>query len=485
MNKILFGAVSVAAAVLAGCTVGPDYTRPQVYVPEVYRSVPGQTDVNGWLDSRWWTQYGSQPLDTLVSAALAHNRTLQQSLANVEKAAAALTVSRADLFPQLGYSGAAERNRASENTLTGASLQGRPYNSYQAAASVQWEVDLWGKIRRQTESASATLRAAQAAHRAALVSVVGSTVTTYITVLQTDEQIRIARETAESYKQTYELFRLRLKYGNLSEMEVVQAKSQWKSAEVQIPALEQQRSELINSLSILTGLDAARMKLGTLSDLSLPVIAKGVPSKLLEDSPDVVEAEEQLIAANADIGAAKAAYFPSISLSGDAGFASSELHELIRAPSKVWSVQGSLTGPIFRWGAVAAGVRSAEAEKKAAEAAYQLAVMQAFADVDNALSAREKLMREAEEKTSLVMSLRDYKRLAHAQYEGGYTGYVTVLQAEQSLLPQELSLAEVKASSLMTAAKIYQALGGGWIDKALTEELGKVQKKGGGPSAGN
>jgi multidrug efflux system outer membrane protein len=259
-------------------------------------------------------------------------------------------------------------------------------------------------------------------------------------------------------------------------MEVEQAKSQWKSAEVQIPVLEQQRCELVNSLSILSGLDVAKMRLDCLSDLRLPVISKGIPSQLLEDSPDIVQAEEQLIAANANIGVAKSAYFPSISLSGDAGFASNELRELIKSPSKVWSLQGSLTGPIFRWGAVAAGVRSAEAEKKAAEAAYQLAVMQAFADVDNALSAREQLMRESAEKTSLVMSLRNYKRLAYAQYEGGYTGYVTVLQAEQSLLPQELSLAEVKASSLMTAAKIYQALGGGWIDKALMEELEKSQR---------
>jgi multidrug efflux system outer membrane protein len=476
MNKILFGAVSVAAAILTGCTVGPDYTRPQVYIPEVYRSVSGQTDVGNWLDSRWWTQYGSSQLDVLVSAALVHNRTLLQSLANVEKAAAALTVSRSDLFPQLSYSGSSGRDRASQNTLTGISLQGRPYNTYQGVASAQWELDLWGKIRRQVEASSASLRAMKAAHRAALVSVVGSAVTTYITVLQTDEQIRIARETAESYKQTYELFLLRLKYGNLSEMEVEQAKSQWKSAEVQIPVLEQQRCELVNSLSILSGLDVAKMRLDSLSDLRLPVISKGIPSKLLEDSPDIVQAEEQLIAANANIGVAKSAYFPSISLSGDAGFASNELRELIKSPSKVWSLQGSLTGPIFRWGAVAAGVRSAEAEKKAAEAAYQLAVMQAFADVDNALSAREQLMRESAEKTSLVMSLRNYKRLAYAQYEGGYTGYVTVLQAEQSLLPQELSLAEVKASSLMTAAKIYQALGGGWIDKALMEELEKSQR---------
>lgn len=266
-----------AALILSSCAVGPDYQRPEVYVPHAYRTIGGEeTDVQNWLDVCWWKEYGSTTLDQLVSSALANNRNLQQTMANVERAAAALTIARSDLFPQLNYSGEAARQRASENSLSGAQLQGRPYNAYQALAAASWELDLWGKIRRQTESAQATLRATEASHKAAIVSVVSSTVTTYISVLQAEEQLRIARETAQSYYQTYKLFLERYRVGNISEMEVAQAKSQWQSAKVQIPSIEQQKIELLNSLSILTGVQVDQMpKLDKLGSLKTPQNCQG------------------------------------------------------------------------------------------------------------------------------------------------------------------------------------------------------------------
>ncbi|WP_289186257.1 TolC family protein, partial [Turicimonas muris] len=211
-------------------------------------------------------------------------------------------------------------------------------------------------------------------------------------------------------------------------------------------------------------------KFKRLRALKVPAIGKGIPSKLLTERPDIVEAEENLKAANADIGAARAMYFPSISLSGGLGFSSEELHDLIKSPSRVWSVGGNITGPIFHWGAVEAGVKQAEAQQKGLVAAYRLAVSQAFADVDNALSKRQKALQELKDRTGLVASLKEYKRLATAQYQEGYTGYFTVLQAEQSLLPQQLQLAQVRANTLSSIASIYQSLGGGWIDLALQEE---------------
>lgn len=473
MRRGLLRLLPVAAALaLAGCAVGPDYQRPEVDVPQQYRPVQSTVDYSQWLDERWWQQYGSDTLNRLVAATLKNNLTLKQVMANVERAAAALTISRADLFPQLGYSGTASKVRSSEKTLQGAQLEGKTVKNYEALASASWELDLWGKIRRQTESAGADLRAVQAAHKAAVSSVVGSVVSTYISLLQIDEQIRIANETAESYKQTYDLFQMRFKYGNLSEMEVVQAKSQWQGAKVQLPSLEQSRTEIMNALSILTGLPVTDFETrDKLASLKMPVIAAGIPSELLTDRPDIVEAEQKLIAANADIGVARAAYFPSISLSAGLGTASTDLKDLFEGPAKLWNFSGSLTGPIFRWGAVVAGEKSAEAQQKAMLASYELTVAQAFADVDNALSARENLRSEEQDKIELVKSLKDYKRLATAQYNGGYTGYVTVLQAEQSLLPQELDLAQVRAKHLSSAVTIYQALGGGWIDKALAEEV--------------
>ncbi len=468
---------ALSALMLSGCMVGPDYVRPSLDVPFEFRSIPGQAEFENseWLTARWWTEYKDPSLDFLVTNAIKNNRTLQQTMANVEKAAAALTVARSSLFPQLDYSGTLERDRLSENTYSGASLHGVPYNTRSALAAASWEIDLWGKIRRQTESATATLRSTEAAHKAAISSVIGSVVSTYLSILMTDEQLQVARETAKSYKETYDLFVVRAQHGNVSDMEVVQAKSQWESAKVEVPSLEQSRTELVNSLAILTGVDPVDMpKFKRLAALKAPKVAKGIPSRLLIDRPDVVEAEQTLISANADIGAARALYFPSISLSGGFGFSSAELKDLFKSPSKAWSYTGSISGPIFHWGAIEAGVRSAEAEQKAMLASYRQTVAQAFADVDNALSKRRNAVIELKDRSALVESLKEYKRLAYAQYNEGYTAYVTVLQAEQSLLPQQLSLATVRANALNAVAEIYQSLGGGWIDVALAEEQAAI-----------
>ena len=460
-------------SLLTACTVGPNYQRPFLEIPKEYHPITGQAqDASQWLQARWWMQYKSPALNRLVSSALSNNRSLQQAMANVEKAASSLTVTRSDLFPQLNYSSETLKNRASENTLQGAELKGKTNSSYEILGASSWELDLWGKIRRQTESAQANLRSAQASYRGAIASVIGSTVITYLNLLQVDEQIRIAKETAQSYKETYDLFNKRFQYGNLSKMEVMQAKSQWQSAKVQVSPLEQNRVELLNSLSILTGISVDQMpKRESLSHLKFPVVVQGIPSQLLVDQPNIVVAEEQLIAANANIGVARAAYFPSISLSAGYGFSSDELRSLFKSPSHLWNFSGSITGPIFHWGAVEATVRLAKAEEQALLASYQLAVSQAFADVDNALSARAYLLQELKDKTELVESLKIYKHLAYEQYNGGYTGYVTVLQAEQSLLPQELNLAQVNADLLASIARIYQALGGSWIEQALIEEF--------------
>lgn len=476
INRRTFLAAAVSAAVLTGCAVGPDYDRPYVPVPKDYRHIQGEEAGLGLLKARWWTEYNDPNLDFFVSKAIANNRTLQQTMANVERAAAQLTVARSNLFPQLNYSGDLGKSKASLNTPTGAAMGDKPIKSYETLASASWEIDLWGKIRRQTESARATLRATEAAHRAAISSVIGSVISTYLSILTTEEQYKIAVETAESYHKTYQLFLLRFKHGNVSEMEVAQAWSQWESAMVQIPQIRQNNTELKNSLSVLTGVPVDDFpKFKTLDELNVPAVVAGIPSQLLEERPDVIQAEEQLRAANADIGAAKALYFPSISLSGGLGFSSDQLKELFKGPSKVWQYAGNISGPIFHWGAVTAGVRSAEAQQKALLAAYQLAVSTAFADVDNALR-RQNVIEELRSKRSLVMSLEDYSRLANAQYQGGYTGYFTVLQAEQSLLPQQISLAEVKSRALNSVAQVYQALGGGWIDQALIEEQQAIRE---------
>jgi len=252
-------------------------------------------------------------------------------------------------------------------------------------------------------------------------------------------------------------------------MNVAQAQSQYESAAAQIPLLESQIAQTQNSLAVLIGRnpgDIARGK--TVDELVLPSVPAGLPAQLLERRPDLLQSEQQLVAANAQIGAAKALYFPTISLTGALGSSSTDLSDLFKGPTRVWNYAGQIVGPIFTFGAVSGQVAQTEAAQKAALLNYRLSIQNAFADVDNALVANVKIKQQLAAQERLVAALKDYARLAKLQYDGGYTAYSTVLQAEQSLFPAELTLASVRASVFTSAANTYKAMGGGWVSVADT-----------------
>jgi len=250
-------------------------------------------------------------------------------------------------------------------------------------------------------------------------------------------------------------------------MNVAQAQSQYETAAAQIPLIESQIAQTQNSLAVLIGRDPGPILRGkSVYDLQLPQVPAGVPSQLLERRPDLAQAEQQLIAANAQIGAAKALYFPTISLTGAFGSASADLSKLFSGPAKVWSYAGTLAGPIFTFGAVSGQVAQAEAAQNAALLNYQLSIRNAFADVDNALVANQKLKEQLDAQVKLVAALQQYNELARLQYDGGYTSYSTVLQAEQALFPAELNLASIRAQLFNSSANIYKAMGGGWVGQA-------------------
>lgn len=445
---------------VSACAIGPDYHRPALEAPAAYRSASPEGTAAA-LDARWWQQFGDTQLDGLVREAIAHNRNLQAAVANVERAAGALTQTRAAIFPQFGYSAAGQRG---QSPTTGPN----PVTGYQAAGSVSWEIDLWGKLRRQTEAARATLVASEETRRGVTLSVVASVVSSYIQLLSLDEQLEIARRTAKTYEESLRIFDLQFKYGVVSQLNVAQARSQFESAQAQIPQIQQSITETENALSVLTGrAPGAIVRERGLGQLTLPAVPADLPSQLLERRPDVLAAEQQLVAANAQIGAARALYFPTISLTGALGSASPELSDLFTGgASRVWNYAGTLTGPIFRAGAIAGAVAQAEAGQKAALASYELAVQNAFADVDNALAARTRVGERLGAQGRLVDSLRDYSRLARLQYGAGYAPYYTVLQAEQQLFPQELTYASVRAANLVAVVNLYKAMGGGWVDEA-------------------
>ena len=457
-------AACLAGALAAGCTLGPDYVRPPVDTPAAFRFEPKDAAATANVD--WWAQFGDPVLDALIAEALANNLNVKVAAANVEQAAGVLTQARSPLFPQIGYTATGERDRTPQPSVPPelAAFFPNPKTAYQVVATASWELDLWGRIRRQSEAARATLFATDDARRGVILSLVAAVATDYIQLRGLDEQLAIAKRTLGTYADSVKLFELQFKYGQVSQMNVAQAQSQYETAAAQIPVTESQIAQLENALSVLIGRNPGPIERGkTIHELTAPVVPAGVPSALLEQRPDLMQSEQQLVAANAQIGAAKALYFPTLSLTGFLGGASSDLSNLFTGPARAWNYAGQVVGPIFTFGAVSGQVAQAEAGQQAALQSYLLSIQNAFADVDNALVARQKLEDQLAAQQRLVDALATYSRLARLQYTGGYTSYSTVLQAEQALFPAELSLAGVRSSLLASSVGIYKSMGGGWV----------------------
>ena len=471
-------AMSMLAAMLAACMVGPDYVRPKVDTPAQYRFQ--FRDAQATANTQWWRQFNDPVLDDLINQALAHNWNVKIAAANVEAAAGVLSQARAPLFPQLSYNGEGLRERVSQDTATPVpSTVANPANNYMLLAGASWEIDLWGRIRRQTEAARANLLATEEARRGVILSLVGSVASGYIQLRGLDAQLALSKQTQAAYGESLRLFEAQFKYGQVSEMTVAQAKSQYETASAQIPLLERKIAQTENGLSTLLGRNPGPIPRGlTLETLVPPAVPAGVPSDLLARRPDILQAEQQLIAANAQIGAARALYFPTISLTGTLGGNSAQLSNLFSGPANTWNFAGTLAGPIFTAGAVSGQVAQAQALQQAALNNYQLVIVGAFADVSNALVGREKLTAEVVTQQKLVKALSDYSRLAKLQFNGGYAPYSTVLQADQQLFPAELNLAATRASSLSALVSIYEALGGGWVDEAAKQTPAPVRGKG-------
>jgi outer membrane protein, multidrug efflux system len=451
---------------LTGCMLGPNYHRPAVDTPQAYRyEVKDSRDT---VNTLWWQQFQDPVLDRLIDEALANNKSVKIAAANVEQAAGLLTQTRAALFPQFGYGASGTRFRDSERMATPvpASVP-NPQTAYQVLATASWELDLWGRIRRLTEAAQANLLATEEARRGVILSLVATVASSYLQLRGLDEQLVISQRSLATYAESVKLFELQFKYGQVSQMTVEQARTQYETAAATIPQIENQIVQIENALSILLGKNPGTIPRGkSIYALVLPGVPSGIPSQVLERRPDILLAEQNLIAANAQIGAARALYFPSISLTGTYGDASRDLHKLFNGPARMWNYTGSITGPLFTFGAISGQVRQAEAAAKAALIGYEAVIQAAFADVENSLVSRTKLSEQLSAQSRLVGASKEYERLARLQYDGGYAPYSTVLQAQQQLFPAELTLAQNRASVFISYVTIYQAMGGGWVAKA-------------------
>ena len=446
--------------------VGPDYERPEVDIPAEYRFEYGQaSDV---ANTTWWNRFNDPHLYDLVEEALRNNRDVRIAAARVEEFAAYVDINRSGLFPQFGYGGSAGRNKSSLDTVGGIppGIE-RTNDIYNAALNIGWELDFWGKIRRATEAARANLLAQEEARRSVILSLVSTVTTSYIDLLSLDEQLEVARQTIKARKDSLDLFELKFKGGVVSNLEVSQVRSEYEQAAVRIPAIERQIALRENALSIVLGRNPGPIKRSPSIDLlTVPDIPAGLPSELLERRPDIRLAEQNLVAANAQIGVAKAQYFPTISLTGLFGYASTALSELFDDTANLWGISGDILGPIFTGGRLSGQLRASEAVQRQLLQGYLLSVQTAFREVDDALISTRKYREELAAQGRQIDALREYVRLAQLNYDEGQVSYIEVLDSQRKLFDAELIYTQTQGLVYASFVAMYKALGGGWVNEA-------------------
>ena len=342
-----------------------------------------------------------------------------------------------------------------------------PYSDLQPYVSASWEIDLWGQLRRATEAARADLLGTEECRRGVVLTVVTAVAVAYTDLCDLDEQLAIARRTVSSRENSLSLFRLRFERGLISELELQQAESEYQAAVATVPLFEQLIAEQEDALDVLLGRNPGTIPRGrSLDELVVPDIPAGMPSQLLERRPDIRQAEQNLIASNARIGVAKAAYFPTITLTGIYGLESTELSTLFTGPAKTWTYAGSLAGPIFTAGATAGAVETARAQQQENLFRYRQVIQQAFREVEDGLIGQRKTREQLAAQFRQVEALRDYALLARLRYDNGYTSYLEVLDAERSLFAGELSYAQTKGNLFRALVSLYKSMGGGWVVEA-------------------
>ena len=455
-----------AALLAAGCTVGPNYVRPQVDLPPAWRIDVATAD--DLANTRWWRQFDDPVLDELIEQALANNRDLLIAAARVDQFIGQLTTTRAQFFPQLGYGLDPSRNRASRVGVPALPPGADPYSTlYQGALSAQWQIDLFGRIARQTEAAQAQVYASEQGRRGVVLSLVGSVSASYVALRGLDRQLEIARATAANYGDTQRIFGLRFQGGVVSAVEVEQVNSQYEQAQAAIPGIEQQIAAQENLISVLLGRNPGPLPRGkTIDQLLPPRLPAGLPASLLERRPDILQAEQNLVAANANVGVAQSLYYPQLSLTGTLGSVSAALGDFLSSASVAWGVAAALSGPIFSFGTIEGQVAGAEAAQREALANYQRTILNAFRETNDALTGSVKKRAESDAQQRRVAALREFARLSKLRWDNGYADYLEVLYAQNELFGAELAAVRSQADALTQFVAVYVAMGGGWVDEA-------------------
>ena len=446
---------------LAGCAVGPNYKRPLVPVPEGFYGDERAAQARSFADVPWWDVFDDPILKALIDEAVRNGFDARLAAARVEEARARYGIARSQFFPSVDYEGAWQRARADQFLNPAGKAQTR----WTADVGFSWELDLWGRIRRLNEAARAEYLATEEGRRGVLLSLVSDVAIAYMELRELDDELEIAKHTTTAFQGTFDLFNRRLEGGAASALETSRAEGSLGQVAAEIPEIERAIVARENQINFLLGRNPQPIpREGPLMSVP-PDVPPGLPSALLERRPDIREAEQHLVAANARVGVAKADFFPRLSLTGLFGNVSPELGDLF-SKGKTWSIGSGLTGPIFQGGRIKRSYEVAQAQWREARISYEATTANAFGEVSRALVDRTKLVETERQRARAVAAFQEAVRLANVRYNSGLSAYFEVLDAQQQLFPAEVSLAQTRRDQLVAVVNLYRALGGGWQAEA-------------------
>jgi len=468
----------MAMALLAGCAIGPDYKRPPVAEPPAFRGQP-TAEAGSLADLPWWEVFKDAILKSLITEALASNYDVKIAAARVQEARAQVGAARSEFFPAIDYHVGAQRTRFNAAVLGLPGGGPSTNNLYFGALSASWELDIWGRIRRSNEAARASLLATEDARRGVLLTLVSDLAQAYFELLALDVRLQIARNSVDAYASTYALFQDRFQGGVASQLETFRAEGALGAAQAIIPQLESDIVAKENQVSVLLGRSPGPIPRGLpmYEQAVVPTVPAGLPSALLERRPDLRQAEQILVRANANVGVAKAEFFPQLSLTALFGRASPEVSALTGGSATIWSVAGMLSGPIFDGGRNLSNYRAAKAQWEQATLQYEQAVLTALREVSDALTLLGKLGEAEIGQERAVKALAQAVEHATDRYRHGFASYYEVLEAQQQLYPAQNTLALIRHDRLLEYVQLYKVLGGGW---SLTDAEWNKQAEGSG-----
>jgi multidrug efflux system outer membrane protein len=441
--------------------VGPDYNRPEVKPVEEFRSQVTPVEAASLADLPWWNVFNDRALQELIARALEHNYSLELAADRVQQARALVGVTASQFYPQIGYQGLAGREKAFVPTeQAGGNIT---FNAFSGFLDVVWELDVWGRIRRSTEAQRASMFSQEYARRGVMLTLVSDVAGAYFALIELDRELAIAKDSSRIYKDTLDLFTQRLQFGKDSKLPVARAQAAYDSSIANIASLKRAIAQQENALSVLLGAYPDEIPRGTqLTEQTVPETPPGLTTDILQRRPDILQAEQDVIGANAEVGVAVANFFPRVGLSALYGGQSLDISRTFDTNFSIWNIAGTITGPIFEGGQLIESYYAQQALWEGTIAQYKQTVLVAFQEVSDALIAQTTLVDQRKAQEHQVLSLKDAVDLSLLRYNAGKASYFEVLEAEQLLFPAEDQLAQTQRDQLLAVVDLYKALGGGW-----------------------